>query len=50
MDIADAETLKDVFGADYRQTVENALDQEGISDDYIKELSDDTRTLKVNIF
>ena len=47
MDIADAETLKDVFGADYRQTVENALDQEGISDDYIKELSDDTRTLKV---
>jgi hypothetical protein len=46
MDMASSEDLKEVFGTDYRNTIKNAIESEGFSDDYLDELTVDTRTIK----
>jgi hypothetical protein len=46
MDMASSEDLKEVFGTDYRNTIKNAIESEGFSDDYLDELTADTRTIK----
>jgi len=46
MDIGTAQEYQDAFGVDYRQTIKNAIESENFSDDYLEELTTDTRTIK----
>lgn len=46
MDMGTPQEYQEVFGTDYRETIKNAIESENFSDDYLAELTSDTRTIK----
>jgi hypothetical protein len=46
MDMGTPQEYQEVFGTDYRETIKNAIESDNFSDDYLAELTSDTRTIK----